>query len=141
VTTLHLGVLDVPYQAKGGVTTGDVATWLERKYGVMERFYDLHAQQFADDLAESVAGELENVLMGAPPGNPFAQAMSDIEGQFRLFIDFEDITVTGAKGVPTQAALEGVNHRLKMRRGARRPSFVDTGLYSASFKAWVDGYR
>jgi len=44
----------------------------------------------------------------------------------------------GYPGVPTRAALMGVNSRLKKRRGKRRPSFRDTGLYQASFMAWVD---
>jgi hypothetical protein len=38
------------------------------------------------------------------------------------------------------AALHGVSHRFKhpYARRARRPSFIDTGLYQNSFAAWVD---
>ena len=40
-------------------------------------------------------------------------------------------------GVPTQAALEGKNSRLKVERGERRPSFIDGGLFKSSFVAWI----
>jgi len=51
----------------------------------------------------------------------------------------KEVEKLGIPGVPTKAALRGVNHRLKhpyRRRGAR-PSFVDTSLYMSSFKAWA----
>lgn len=128
----------MPYADERGTSTGDVAEYLEKKYQVQERFWHLHEDQFADDLAESVGGAVENILAGAPVGDPYAQALGDIEGQWSLFITHEDITVTGAPGVPTQAALDGVSHRLKGKKGARRPSFRDTGLYQASFRAWVE---
>jgi hypothetical protein len=43
-------------------------------------------------------------------------------------------------GVPTQTSLKGVSH-LFMKPYARhgfRPSFIDTGLYMNSFRAWVE---
>lgn len=135
-----LGIIPVPYVDEPGVDTGDVAQWLENKYDVMGRFWLLNQQQFADDMAESVAGIIENMMAGAPAGmDPFASAMGDIETQFHLYIANEDITQTGGNGVPTKAALDGVNHRLKLRHGPRRPSFLDTGLYENSFKAWTEG--
>lgn len=161
---LHLGVIDQPYQeyrapqkvgqAKKGKankphkpksdaatkTTGDVAEILEDKYGVMDTFAFMRLPDIAKALENSIAGELETILMGGrPSGNPFHGAESAIETMFKQFIVSQDVEHAGIPGVPTQAALDGVNHRLKhpyAKKNPRRPSFIDTGMYLASFKAW-----
>lgn len=158
--TLHLGVIDQPYtsydggrkaanparrrkplvtgKAKRTVTTGQVARWLEDRYHVMEVFYEIDGGVH-EALRESVADAMENVLMGAPvDANPFLGATSEIQKRFKQFISNRTMETLGIPGVPTRAALMGVNSRLKLRRGPRRPSFRDTGLYQASFMAWVD---
>lgn len=145
---LHLGVVDLPYvkaqvgpaQQLGAASTGDVATILEAKYSVMQTFFILHEQDVATAMEKSMAGALENLLLGAPAApNLFMAAESDIDKQFRKFIASGEIETAGIDGVPTQAALDGVNHRKKKpRTGKRRVSFRDTGLYMNSFKAWVD---
>ena len=142
---LNLGVIDQIYgQAKSqgypiNITTGGVAQLLEDEYGVMDGFVFLHQPEIAEDLAESVASALENMMAGAPPGlDPMGDAMGDIEKRFRQYLDNEEIVYTGATGVPTKAALSGKSKRFKRSRGPRRPSFIDTGLYEASFKAWID---
>lgn len=158
MTTLHLGVIDVPYgdeaaapTKKGqprkrrgqlGVSTGDVATFLEDKYHVMEHFFELHGEEIAADLSESVAGALETALMGGPAldSSGLAAAMTKIEERFKRMLSEKELERLGYPGVPTKAALHGVSHRFKhpyAKRGPR-PSFVDTGLYQSSFKAWVD---
>jgi len=159
--TLHLGVIDQPYTSYDGgkkaanpkrrgkkvvpatkaqrtVTTAQVARWLEDRYHVMEVFYEVDGG-VQDALRESVLDAMENVLMGAPVGaNPFLEATSEIQKRFKQFISNRTMETLGYPGVPTRAALMGVNSRLKKRRGKRRPSFRDTGLYQASFMAWVD---
>jgi hypothetical protein len=53
----------------------------------------------------------------------------------------QEIESMGLRGVPTKAALKGINHRLRhpyRKSNPRRPSFVDTGLYVASFRAWME---
>ncbi len=147
---LNLGVAEVTYGfSQDAITTGDVAEFLEYRhtfpngrqehYGVMQHFVDLHLADIAGHLENSFAGALENLMMGAPSNvNVFGTAEGQIEQMFREYIDQEEITQTGAKGVPTQAALKGMNHRLKGKRGPRRPSFLDTGLYEDSFRAWVE---
>jgi hypothetical protein len=164
---LMLGVVDIPYskfsingpkkvsQAKRGKknqpikaeegagptqTTGMIADILEHKYGVMQGFVDLHMPDIAHSLENSMAGALESMMMGAPATlDPFGSAMGEIEASFKeQYLQKEEITGTGADGVPTQAAVDGVNHRMKGKRGERRPSFIDTGLYQASFKAWIE---
>jgi len=164
VITLHLGVIDQPYTSYDGgkkaanpnrrrrgrdaiatpekkartVTTGQVAQWLENRYHVMEVFYEEDGGVL-DLLNESLHDAMENVLMGAPVGaNPFLEATSEIQKRFKKFISSRAMESLGYPGVPTKAALMGVNSRLKRRRGPRRPSFRDTGLYQASFMAWVE---
>lgn len=164
MTVLHLGVIDLPYveapptpkkpmaQAKRGKankpkkaaqssagteTTGDVATWLENKYGIMQAFADRHLPEIADSLAGSMAGALESLMMGAPAeNNPFGTATSEITQKFKAFLDNREMD--GATGVPTKAAQDGVNRRLKIKKGPPRPSFIDTGEYQASATSWVD---
>lgn len=162
---LHLGVVDVPYaneaqpekvpQAKKGKankpvkpktasgtqTTGDVAEILEAKYGVMDTFAFARLPDIAKELEKSIAGSLETLMMGGrPDANPFRSAESAIAAMFKQFLATADIEHMGVEGVPTQAALDGVNHRLKhpyAKGNPRRPSFIDTGLYSQSFVCWV----
>jgi hypothetical protein len=149
--TLHLGVIDVPYSEfrvgrrrplkNSSKTTGDVAEILEDKYHVMEIFAAENEQFIADALADGLEGALESLLMGAPPSlDPFGTGTSKIDGRFKEFLSLQEIEKLGYPGVPTQAALRGVNHRLKrpyLRSNPRRPSFIDTGLYQASEKSWV----
>lgn len=148
--TLNLGVVDVPYAdppSKDGkakphnVTTGDVAGWLENKYHPVQIFYEQNAEKIAGYLSESLAGALESVLMGAPAESaaPFAAAETMIDNDFRQFLALGVMEQLGYPGVPTKAALEGRSSRLKKGRGARRPSFVDTGLYVQSFRTWFEG--
>lgn len=153
--TLHLGVYDVPYAAyeqpvkkkskpkssAATKTTGDVAEILEEKYGVMDTFAFARLPDIAKALEESIAGELETMIMGGcSSGNPFAGAESAIGAMFKDFIATQQIEHMGIEGVPTQAAMNGVNHRLKhpyAKGNPRRPSFVDTGMYMQSFVAWI----
>lgn len=166
--TLHLGVIDVPYvenepdrkrkarlakNAKRVLpeklrhadsqykTTGDVATILEDKYGVMEAFFDNKEVGIVGMLEESLAGALENIVAGGPPGfDPFAGGLSKIEESFKDFLSSREAETIGIEGVPTEAAKRGVNHRLKhpyAKANPRRPSFIDTGLYQSSMKAWI----
>lgn len=163
MTTLHLGVIELPYtepnpkpkrmaKARPGKqkprkqrkaapenqTTYDVAVILEGKYHVMETYFDLHEQEIGDAFAESMAGALESLVMGAPPArNPLASAEAAVEAGFKHFLETKEMDDTSTPGVPTKASLRGVNHRLKRKRGPSRPSFIDTGLYESSFKAWT----
>ena len=150
VVKLHLGVVDQPYAFRslsrkrrnrpvksGEQTTGDVATFIENRYAVMETFFDRHKEEIAGQLEKSIAGALENLLVGAPISvDAYAHATAQIEHSFRHFLTSREMD--GLPGVPTQASIKGVNHRLKIKRGANRPSFVDTGLFLSSFHAWVE---
>lgn len=148
--TLNLGVILQPYnnppskrnrkRAAAVKSTGDVAEFLESRYGVMQAFYDAHQPEIADALANDVAGSLETLMMGGKTELTFATATSTIETMFKKAISNKEFDRMGIPGVPTQASLRGVNHRLAhpyAKRGPR-PSFLDTSLYSSSFKAWFE---
>ena len=147
MTKLHLGVVEQPYSEIPGlehvaVTTGDVAEWLESKYHVYEIFFEEHVKDIANAMTESMAGSLETFMQtGVAPLDPLLQAESVIETIFKAFLTNKEMEALGYPGVPTRAALEGISKRFKNHRGPRRPSFIDTGLYQASFKAWFDGFK
>ncbi len=155
MTTLHLGVMVMPYRAKfrakkGGkpgrpVDTGIVAEFLEADYGIMQAFAREDVR--GKDIVRAVEDSLESALKTLVTTNsakislPWTAASADIESAFRDFIDSREAERVGIPGTPTKAALAGVNHRLKhpyRKTNPRRPSFRDTGMYVRSFRAWVD---
>jgi len=162
--TLHLGVQDVPYawapakpraakpprgkavkmvkeEGSQHATTGAVAEWLENKYHIMEIFFNMYDVEIVKAVEHSYVGAIENLFAGgagAVSTNPLASAEAELEESFKYFLESEEMADLGVPGVPTQAALDGVNHRLKIKKGERRPSFIDTGLYQANFRAWFD---
>jgi len=153
---LHLGVVDVPYAhstapASGKkpptspgstLSTGDIAEILEARYGIMETFFEMHAQEIADDMRDALQGKLEDILLGAPidvGGELFtAGELGAIEEKFRKMLDNRELDGKVA-GVPTAAAQAGVSHRFLHPYAKRpsRPSFINTGQYQAAFRAWA----
>lgn len=140
---LHLGVMEVPYE-EGGKTTGDVAEFLEARYHVIEHFWQAHGRAVADNLTQAMVNAVEGRLSGSPPPeNPFLDAEQQAQDAFRAFIDGREMDTLGYPGIPTRAALNGVNHRMKRpyQKRSPRPSFRDTGAYEDSFRAWMDGFE
>jgi hypothetical protein len=144
MSVLHLGILDVPYgqsSAKVSVsaqTTGDVAAILEARYHVYEHFFQAHGQDIAGALEAPLKDHLEDMLSGGvSAATSFVAAESEIRHQFVRFIDGREMDGLGYPGIPTKAALNGVNHRMKHPTAKRgpRPSFRDIGLYEQSFRA------
>jgi hypothetical protein len=159
LTILHLGVVDYPYtyttlgdKTKSGrakqrrkkagvrsVSTGDVAGFLERKYGIMQVFFDTKQEQIAKEMEESLAGALEDLLMGAPATrNPMEAASSKIETMMKEFISSGEVERVGIAGTPTEASLLRKAGR-RRRYGTRGlTSFIDTGQYENAMRAWID---
>ncbi|MDN7611266.1 hypothetical protein [Burkholderia cepacia] len=147
---INLGVVEQTYRntnstdgdAGAAVNTAEVARILEDEYGVMQTFVDLHRDDITASLAQAVADSLDDQMMGLPgSGDVYQEAMEEIQSAFRLFLDNEEYPAQAFPQVPTQAALDGVNHRLKhpyAQDNLPRPSFVDTGLFQASFRAWPE---
>lgn len=136
--TLHLGVIDIPY-GNEKTTTGDVAEILEDNYKVMELFFDLNSRKIANLMAEDAAASLETMLAsGVTPAELFSESMSQIHHLFSTFLDEKKLDGQ-VGGVPTLASIEGRSKRFKHgEREPFRPSFIDTGLYQNSMKAWVE---
>ncbi|EBO7441351.1 hypothetical protein D0Q39_03680 [Salmonella enterica] len=129
--------MDIPYENEN-TTTGDVAEILEGKYRIMQTFFDRHGEEIAQMMSNDLAAGLENMLAGAPlPVDPFAESMSQVHHLFVAFLDNEEMN--GTEGVPTARALEGISKRFKNRKGEPWPSFIDTGMFQASMRAWVSG--
>ncbi|VWD20778.1 hypothetical protein [Burkholderia contaminans] len=140
--TLYLGVIDVAYTAAGakpGVTTGDVATFIEDEYHVMRVFLEMYEEEIGELLANEIAGEIESIAQGKPVGRLALDVSTGKIGElFRDFLDAREWKQASAQAVT--AADEGVNHRKKRPYAAENPAraeFIDTGLYQASFRAWV----
>lgn len=151
MSTLHLGVTDLPYsepprtspkapKGDNARSTGDVAEILEAKYHIMEHFYQLHGEEIGALLADSAAGALETLMSGGPAAISLGAAgNSKIEQLFKVFITSKEMDALGYPGIPTKASILGVDHRKKGGKGSPgRPSFRDTGLYETSFKSWTD---
>lgn len=115
--TLNVGVVDLPH-GDDGLTTGDLAEILEAKYDLFRGFVEDNLDKIADQMADALDGALNNMLNGAAvPENPYAEAMEWVGARFREFINSGEVERLGLIGVPTEAALKGVNHRLKIKRG------------------------
>jgi hypothetical protein len=152
IMKMHLGVIDVPYTSESSETTGDVAQDLEDRYGIMQHFITKHEDIVANELESGFANALDMIMKGEKPPSQsalFKNAMGKIEVKFKEFITDKEMDGE-VNGVPTKASLEGTSHRFKWENKKRarkkqmkdkpgRPSFVDTGLYRQSFKAWIDG--
>ncbi len=141
MSELVFGEVKVPYDNKSGTAdTVTVAKILEAKYGLFSAFYRRHEQDIKALLIDSLEGALENLHAGGvAPADPFASSMQKLQAMFRQFLFTGEVERMGLDGVPTQAALNGVNHRFKRKKGKRRPSFIDTGTMELAFRSWVEG--
>jgi len=137
---LLLGVNEVTYSDAGkATTTGQVAEYLENDYHVMRTFVELNEDYVGEQLANAVAGEIESVAQGKPPSLDFTGPMNRIEERFRDYLDRGEWR--GVSGQTVAAADAGVSHRKKnshAKKNKARTAFVDTGLYQASFRAWLE---
>lgn len=152
--TFNLGVTNKPYpyttrlrhvagkrrRVTAPKTTVEVMEILEAKYGVIDAFYTSKKPVIDKICLRYLKADLDHQMRGGDASkNPLAGAMVEIEELFVKFIEKRQVEKLGIPGVPTQAALQGVQHKRGRKTfGARRPSFDDTGLYKNSFRAWVD---
>ena len=137
---INLGVLEQSY--KDGTTVPEVARILEDEYGVMQAFVDQHIKEIGASVAQAVSDAMDDQMMGLPVSPDVYQgAMEEIQSAFRNFLDNEEYPAQAFPQVPTQAALDGINRRLLhpyTSKNSQRPSFIDTGAYQTSFRAWVE---
>jgi len=149
---LKLGVVEV--LEPNGITSYGLGNILEEKYTLFSAFVDIHQQEISNQLSESLAGAMETFLAtGNMPKNPFNAAGEELTLSLKKYIYTEELAGKVA-GVPTQAALEGISTRTmngknprkvkggqkfkRVKTGVRRPSFIDTGIFEASTKVWIE---
>jgi hypothetical protein len=136
---VNLGVVDMPYDyGDTSATTYDVAEDLQERYQLFTHFWDLHKDVITHEVGETVAYALINHIQHGAPLAQGVTLLGETMESFNHFLELQEMEGLGVDGVPTHAALEGKNSRLKQERGERRPSFIDGGLFKSSFVAWID---
>jgi hypothetical protein len=142
---LSLGVLDVAYSDpddKNLTTTGEVAEFLEKWFEVMGTFWELYSEKISSEIASAMANDIAAMAKGEPLGKqPIQRVMEKIQLWFSSYLDQGEWEAH--TGIKIGAAHEGVSHRfkdVKNLEGKRdtRPAFIDTGLYQAAFRAWIE---
>jgi hypothetical protein len=126
--------------AKGygeGKTSAEVAKELEEGYNLVDTFYLGVEDELSFALEEFYGEAIEDVMMMEKPPKkiPSNELTKKIEEEFRQYLQKEE------HGIHTLAAKRGVSHLLPQpysRKNPPRPSFIDTGLYMKSFRAWFE---
>jgi hypothetical protein len=136
---LHLGCVDVQYtNSKEGETTFEVAQILEKKYHVMDIFYEMHTADIAKELESRIAGAIERAFAGHKSPNLFTamDPFFGIEEKFREYIDREE------HGIKLKRISKPVAGGRKKRQYKKvetpLPAFVYSGLYRYNFRAWIE---
>lgn len=134
-----LGVVDMVYGYGDApsATTFAVAQALQERYQLFSRFYHEHQDLILNTIQETLTLQLVNHLRYGAPFEQDDIILGAIVEAFSLFLEREEMAGLQVDGVPTLAALEGINTRLKIHHGPRRPSFIDGGLFLSSFNAWI----
>lgn len=136
---VNLGVVEMPYDyGDTSKTTFEVAEALEDQYQLFSHFWELHKDTIIREVGEDVAYALINHIQHGAPLAQGVTLLSDTMRDFNSFLESQEMEGLGVDGVPTEAALDGKNSRLKEKYGPRRPSFIDGGLFKSSFVAWID---
>jgi hypothetical protein len=111
-----------------GKTSREVAKELEDRYKIVEEFWNLEEDNFVEILEDAFAEDIEEVMtMKKPSRKGVSFKGTDLlEARFRrnLALGRYDNIISG---VPTTAAKRG-----------HRPSFIVTGTYLQSFRAWLE---
>lgn len=137
---LNFGVLDVGYTDDGGATTtGDVAGYLEERYHIMRVFVETNEDFICEVLADDMAGAVESMMQGRSISElDFPSAMSEIEGRFREWLASGELqNMLPASQAVSEKTLKTSSRKKSIQQGALRQAFIDSGLFSASFRVWV----
>jgi hypothetical protein len=123
-----------------GKTTGEVAKDLESRYGIMGAFWEMEQDYIMSLIEKSISQSIEDMAASGEPSSPISQdVLEKIEARFKRNLSMKRYDGQ-LPGVPTTAALQGVSHLFRHSYAKRpsRPSFIDTGMFQASFKAWIE---
>jgi hypothetical protein len=111
-----------------GKTTSEVSKDLEERYKIVDTFYTMEEDYIIDLIEEQAALDIDEIMtMEAPSNKGVSFTETDkIEERFRQ--DLSRRKFDGAVyGVPTKAA-----------QRESRQSFIKTGRYRSSFRAWME---
>lgn len=120
-----------------GKSSAEVAAELEERYQLVETFWNQVEDKLVDELEGAYAENIEDILMMQQPPKKLVSDdfTNKIVDDFKSYLDREE------HGIKTLAARRGVSHLLPRpysRSNPSRPSFIDTGLYKGSFRAWTE---
>lgn len=132
---LIFGVNNIPY-GTDKTTTGDVANWLENKYGIMNAYVGMNKKFIGMEVMQEILGVKNRGVQ---------HDMSAIASSLKQAISMQAFNGV-LPGVPTKASRMGISSRFKngKRRGkskvsgVARPSFIDSGLYQGSIRVMLD---
>lgn len=140
---LALGVNNVAYtdaEHQGVTTTGEVAEILEQEYDVMGVFLEIHGAEVMADVGKSMTAYLNSIFQGNPAKAENGLALGGVEEKFKDYLSADEWK--SHTGRVIKAAQAGASARFKSGQSTDkkgkpniRPAFIDTGLYSASFRA------
>jgi hypothetical protein len=123
-----------------GKTTQNVANELEVKYGIVGKFYELEEDNIVEMIEDAFGDELDQIMQMQKISrkgisDKYTDKIVDSFQKSLMSRRFDGIL----PNVPTKASLRGVSHlRINPNAGrGSRPSFVNTGMYLRSFRAWV----
>jgi hypothetical protein len=161
--TLHMGFINTPYTAEAmaapvraskfeekrkrrrgfsrTMTADKLAKILEGKYGIVETFSEIYGQEINDIIHNGFREVAEHMISNRKSGTTtismkrLMKSYTDqVQNMFKTFIDDEEMNGM-IPGVPTDASKGKIRKRGISTR--QRPSFARTGIYKASFRAWV----
>ena len=137
---INLGFEDRPYAQKHitptrrkfqtgkygkGTSSAQVAEMLEEFYGILESFVE-EESTISDVLEDEFADRIDSVMAGVPyDKSNMDKRLKGVEEAFKTMLNMEMLHTRGR--VPTAAA-----------QRENRKSFIRTGLYRSSFRAWVE---
>lgn len=124
-----------------GKTSAQVAKELEKRYKIVETFYEINEDYIVNLIEEQAAIDIDDIMMMKKPsrkGMSFEET-DKIEHRFKYALasgEFDGLI----PGTPTTAAQRGVSHlrRHPYAKRGPRPSFIDTDTYRQSFTVWME---
>ena len=130
-----------------GTSVEKVAQILEHRYNVVQTFKTAESAFIKQTVQEAYIKKMRAAVKGKSDRFDMAQYIeARLDQRFRRFLSSGAIESMGIPGVPTEASIERVGGMLTWAEARRKkkkinplasPSFIDTGLYLASFRTKV----
>ena len=142
---IYLGVEQKPEWGNSQWDTEQVANHLEESYDLFSAYVDNKKEKIANHLSSGIEQAIANIVAGKPYKRELNNSVAVIGKDLKNFINTKEAENLLAPGkgkypVPSQAALDGKSKKRSKpyAKGARRPTFVDSGIFVGSIKSWVE---